>query len=94
MPLELVLTVIPFLIISACFTPWWCSVPMVHKDPNPEVVVVTAFQWNWKFGTRRWTTRTGTKYDGADPARKAAMVQKPEGVDAHGEERRSAPSAG
>ena len=51
MPLELVLTVIPFLIISVLF--YFTVVTqqkILHKDPNPEVVVdVTAFQWNWKF---------------------------------------------
>ena len=27
---------------------------VLHKDPNPEVVVdVTAFQWNWKFGYQK-----------------------------------------
>ncbi|MFN8225151.1 MAG: cytochrome c oxidase subunit II [Mycobacterium sp.] len=90
MPLELVLTVLPFLIISALF--YFTVVvqeKMLHKDPNPEVVIdVTAFQWNWKFGYQKVDYRDGSlSYDGADPARKAAMVSKPEGVDAHGEER-------
>lgn len=90
MPLELVLTVIPFLIISVLF--YFTVVvqeKMVHRDPNPEVVIdVTAFQWNWKFGYQKVDFKDGTlNYDGADPARKAAMVSKPEGVDAHGEER-------
>ena len=89
MPLELVLTVIPFLIISVLF--YFTVVvqeKMLHKDPNPEVVVdVTAFQWNWKFGYQKIDFNDGTfNYDGADPARKAAMVSKPEGVDEHGEE--------
>ena len=55
MPLELVLTVVPFLIISVLF--YFTVVvqeKMLHKDPNPEVVVdVTAFQWNWKFGYQK-----------------------------------------
>ena len=89
MPLELVLTVLPFLIISALF--YFTVVvqeKMLHKDPNPEVVVdVTAFQWNWEFGYQKVDYEDGSlKYDGADPARKAALVSKPEGVDAHGEE--------
>jgi len=89
MPLELVLTVIPFLIISVLF--YFTVVTqekMLHKDPNPEVVVdVTAFQWNWKFGYQKVDFSDGTlDYDGADPARKAAMESKPEGVDEHGEE--------
>ena len=89
MPLELVLTVIPFLIISVLF--YFTVVvqeKMLHKDPNPEVVIdVTAFQWNWKFGYQKVDFADGTlEFDGADPARKAAMASKPEGVDAHGEE--------
>jgi cytochrome c oxidase subunit 2 len=90
MPLELVLTVVPFLIISVLF--YFTVVVqerMLHKDPNPEVVIdVTAFQWNWKFGYQKIAFGDGTfSYDGADPERKAAMTSKPEGVDAHGEER-------
>jgi cytochrome c oxidase subunit 2 len=89
MPLELVLTVTPFLIISVLF--YFTVVVqerMLHKDPNPEVVVdVTAFQWNWKFGYQKINFTDGTfTYDGADPARKAAVVSKPTGVDKHGEE--------
>jgi cytochrome c oxidase subunit 2 len=89
MPLELVLTVVPFLIISVLF--YFTVVvqeKMLHKDPNPEVVIdVTAFQWNWKFGYQKIAFTDGTlSYEGADPARKAAMASKPDGVDAHGEE--------
>ena len=89
MPLELVLTVVPFLIISVLF--YFTVVvqeKMLHKDPNPEVVIdVTAFQWNWKFGYQKIDFKDGTlSYDGADAERKAAMASKPEGVDEHGEE--------
>jgi cytochrome c oxidase subunit 2 len=91
MPLELVLTVIPFLIISVLF--YFTVVvqeKMLHKDPNPEVVIdVTAFQWNWKFGYQKIAFKDGTfNYEGADAARKASMVSKPEGMDPRsGEER-------
>ncbi|HEY4795734.1 MAG TPA: cytochrome c oxidase subunit II, partial [Mycobacterium sp.] len=89
MPLELVLTVTPFLIISVLF--YFTVVvqeKMLHLASDPEVVVdVTSFQWNWKFGYQKVDFKDGTlKYDGADPARKAAMVSKPEGKDSHGEE--------
>ena len=89
MPLELVLTVVPFLIISVLF--YFTVVTqqkVLHKDPNPEVVVdVTAFQWNWKFGYQKIAFKDGSfNYDGADPARKAAMISKPEGTNSHGEE--------
>ncbi len=89
MPLELVLTVTPFLIISVLF--YFTVVvqeKMLHLAKDPEVVIdVTAFQWNWKFGYQRINFKDGTlTYDGADPARKKAMVSKPEGKDSHGEE--------
>lgn len=90
MPLELVLTVIPFLIISVLF---YFTV-LVQEDQlklvdDPEVVVdVTAFQWNWKFGYNKVDFADGTyTYDGAQPERKDAMVSKPEGVDEHGKQR-------
>ncbi|CDP89299.1 MULTISPECIES: aa3-type cytochrome oxidase subunit II [Mycolicibacterium] len=90
MPLELVLTVIPFLIISVLF--YFTVVVqerMLHKDPNPEVVIdVTAFQWNWKFGYQKIDFADGSfDYNGVDEARKAAMTSKPEGKDEHGQER-------
>ena len=90
MPLELVLTVIPFVIISVLF--YFTVVVqnrVIHKESNPEVVVdVTAFQWNWKFGYQKVAFADGSfNYDGADPARKAAVISKPEGEDAHGEEK-------
>ena len=89
MPLELVLTVTPFLIISVLF--YFTVVvqeKMLHLASDPEVVVdVTSFQWNWKFGYQKVDFKDGTlKFDGADPARKAAMVSKPEGKDKRGEE--------
>ncbi len=89
MPLELVLTVTPFLIISVLF--YFTVVvqeKMLHLASDPEVVVdVTSFQWNWKFGYQKVAFKDGTyHYDGADPARKKAMTSKPEGKDKHGEE--------
>ena len=89
MPLELVLTVTPFLIISVLF---YFTIVVQEKllelKPDREVVVdVTAFQWGWKFGYQEVKFKDGTlSYDGTDPARKKAMVSKPEGVDKHGEE--------
>jgi cytochrome c oxidase subunit 2 len=80
MPLELVLTVIPFLIISVLF--YFTVVvqeKMLAKEDNPEVVVdVTAFQWNWKFGYNKVNFADGTiSYDGADQARSAALDSGP-----------------
>ncbi|HET9892247.1 MAG TPA: cytochrome c oxidase subunit II [Mycobacterium sp.] len=90
MPLELALTVTPFLIISVLF--YFTVVvqeKVLHLAKDPEVVIdVTAFQWNWKFGYQRVAFKDGTlTYDGSDPERKKAMVSKPEGKDARGEER-------
>ena len=55
MPLELVLTVTPFLIISVLF--YFTVVvqeKVLHLAKNPDVIIdVTAFQWNWKFGYQR-----------------------------------------
>ncbi|HEX7322191.1 MAG TPA: cytochrome c oxidase subunit II [Mycobacterium sp.] len=89
MPLELALTVIPFLIIAVLF--YFTVVvqeKMIHRPADPEVVIdVTAFQWNWKFGYQKVNFHDGgLSYDGADPVRKEAMVSRPEGVDKHGEE--------
>ena len=82
MPLELVLTVIPFLIISVLF--YFTVVvqeKMLHKDANPEVVIdVTAFQWNWKFGYQKVAFSDGTfDFDGAEPARTMSAAG-PEGL--------------
>ncbi len=90
MPLELVLTVVPFLIISVLF--YFTVVvqeKMLHKEADPEVVIdVTAFQWNWKFGYQKVAFADGTfDYDGADPARKTAVASGPEGLEGeHGGE--------
>lgn len=90
MPLELVLTVTPFLIISVLF--YFTVVvqeKMLHIAKDPEVVIdITAFQWNWKFGYQHVAFKDGTfTYEGADEAKKKAMTSKPEGKDEHGEER-------
>ncbi|MBV8181605.1 MAG: cytochrome c oxidase subunit II [Mycobacterium sp.] len=89
MPLELVLTVTPFLIISVLF--YFTVVvqeKMLHLASDPEIVVdVTSFQWNWKFGYQKVDFKDGTlKFDGADPARKAAVVAKSEAKNPQGEE--------
>ncbi|OBK72115.1 cytochrome c oxidase subunit II [Mycobacterium sp. 1274761.0] len=90
MPLELVLTVIPFLIISVLF--YFTVVvqeKILHKEPNPEVTIdVTAFQWNWKFGYQKVAFSDGTfNFEGAEPQRKEAVAAGPEGLEGeHGGE--------
>ncbi|MCT7660216.1 aa3-type cytochrome oxidase subunit II [Mycobacterium deserti] len=89
MPLELVLTVVPFLIISVLF--YFTVVVqerMLHEE-EPEVVVdVTAFQWNWKFGYQSVNFSDGTyTYEGGQPERQEAVASGPEGVEGeHGGE--------
>ncbi|WKD58966.1 cytochrome c oxidase subunit II [Corynebacterium caspium] len=73
-PLELVLTTIPIVIVMAIF---FFTTQAQNKvtalDKNPEVTVdVTGFQWNWKFGYAEIDQKlspTGSKYMGEDPAR-------------------------
>ncbi|MET0316138.1 MAG: cytochrome C oxidase subunit II, partial [Rhodococcus fascians] len=89
MPLELVLTVVPFLIISVLF--YFTVVvqeKMLDTSQQAEVTIdVTAFQWNWKFGYQKVAFNDGTlNYDGVDNQRKEAMQSRPEGVDENGEE--------
>ncbi len=89
MPLELVLTAVPIMIVGVLF---YFTVltenKFLHREPNPEVTVdITAFQWNWKFGYQKVAFKDGSfNYDGVDPAPKAALISKPEGKDRHGEE--------
>lgn len=89
MPLELVLTIVPFLIISVLF--YFTVVVqerMLSTSAEPDVVIdITSFQWNWKFGYQKVNFKDPSfSYDGVDDARKRAMESKPEGKDQHGEE--------
>ena len=75
-PLELVLTVIPIIIITTLF---FFTVQTQQKvtalDKDPKVTVdVTAYQWNWKFGYANVAgdlTADGQDYDGLDAERQA-----------------------
>ncbi|WP_018020839.1 aa3-type cytochrome oxidase subunit II [Corynebacterium doosanense] len=75
-PLELVLTVVPILIVMTLF---FFTVQTQQKvialDKNPEVTVdVTAFQWNWKFGYADVSGNlmpNGQAYVGTDEERQA-----------------------
>ncbi|WP_345497145.1 aa3-type cytochrome oxidase subunit II [Nocardia callitridis] len=74
-PLELGLTVAPFLIIAVLFYFTVVVQNYVHERvPDPDVTVdVTAFQWNWKFGYRDVDLKDGTpKYNGIDTTREDA----------------------
>jgi cytochrome c oxidase subunit II len=75
-PLELVLTGVPIVIVMVLF---FFTVQTQQKvvalDKNPEVTVdVTAFQWNWKFGYQNVAAElspTGSEYNGIDEDRTA-----------------------
>ncbi|AZA13978.1 cytochrome c oxidase subunit II [Corynebacterium choanae] len=76
-PLEIVLTTIPVVIVMTLF---FFTVQTQDKvdalDKDPEVVVdVTAFQWNWKFGYREVTglgaAADGQVWNGIDEERTA-----------------------
>ena len=69
-PLELVLTVVPIIIITTLF---FFTVQTQQKvtalDKDPKVTVdVTAYQWNWKFGYAAvdGSLAGGQDYDGTD----------------------------
>ncbi|AEG82060.1 MULTISPECIES: cytochrome c oxidase subunit II [Corynebacterium] len=76
-PLELVLTIIPIVIVMGLF---FFTVQTQDKvtamDKDPKVTVdVTAYQWNWKFGYSDIAAElspTGAEYKGVDEARQAA----------------------
>jgi cytochrome c oxidase subunit II len=89
MPLELVLTVTPFLVIAVLFyfTVVVQEKMLTHANKADVVIDVTSFQWNWKFGYQRVHFKDGTDYVGLDEVRKKAMTSVPEGKDEHGEER-------
>ncbi|GAA1475276.1 cytochrome c oxidase subunit II [Corynebacterium felinum] len=73
-PVELVLTIAPILIVMGLF---FFTVQTQDKvtalDKDPKVVVdVTAYQWNWKFGYQKVAgelTKDGKDYDGIDKER-------------------------
>ena len=91
MPLELALTVTPFLIISVLF--YFTVVvqeKMLHKEPNPDVVIdVTAFQWNWKFGYQKVELRRRHASPTTVPTTpaKRRWCPSPRASTKHGEER-------
>lgn len=76
-PVELVLTVVPIVIVMGLF---FFTVQVQDKvtalDKDPKVTVdVTGYQWNWKFGYGAIAgefTPNGQDYDGTDEERQAA----------------------
>ena len=93
-PLELVLTIIPVIIVTVLFfftVQTQDKVTALDKDPQVKVDV-TAFQWNWKFGYNQVAAElspTGSEYNGVDEQRQQAADNSAEFADstreAHGE---------
>ena len=91
-PLELVLTTLPVLIVMGLF---FFNVQTqdvaTALNKNPKVTVdVTAYQWNWKFGYAEVDgelTKDGQKYIGKDEeAQKRAEFSRYEGATPNGNE--------
>lgn len=75
-PLELVLTAVPIVIVMALFFfTVQTQQKVVAMDKDPKVAVdVTGFQWNWKFGYAEVAadlSPTGQDWDGTDEERQA-----------------------
>lgn len=75
-PLELVLTAIPIVIVMTLFFfTTQTQQKVLALDKEPQVAVdVTGFQWNWKFGYAEVAgdvLGTGQDYDGTDQERQA-----------------------
>ncbi|WP_448853766.1 aa3-type cytochrome oxidase subunit II [Corynebacterium frankenforstense] len=75
-PLELVLTAVPIVIVMALFFfTVQTQQKVVAMDKDPKVAVdVTGFQWNWKFGYAEVAAElspTGQDWDGTDEERQA-----------------------
>ena len=93
-PLELVLTIVPILIVMTLFfftVQTQDRVTALDKDPKVKVDV-TAFQWNWKFGYGEVAadlSPTGSLYNGRDEERQKAADHSAEFTDStresHGE---------
>jgi cytochrome c oxidase subunit II len=79
-PLELVLTIMPIIIVMVLF---FFTIQTQQKvtalDKDPQVTVdVTAFQWNWKFGYQNVAAElspTGSEYVGIDEERQALVEE-------------------
>ncbi|GAB3940484.1 cytochrome c oxidase subunit II [Corynebacterium tapiri] len=88
-PLELVLTIVPIVIVmSLFFFTVQTQQKVVALDKDPEVTVdVTAFQWNWKFGYANVggeLSPTGADYDGKDEeATRLAEQTRTDSEDVH-----------
>ncbi len=86
MPLELVLTVIPFLIIAGLFYYTVIVQNKMTELKKADVVVdVTAFQWNWQFGYRE-IDGNNLNPPGYEEEYRKMLESKPEGTDHHGKE--------
>lgn len=71
-PLELLYTAVPFVLIAILFYfTVIVQTTVEKKEENPAVAIdLTAFQWNWKFGYNSVRLQDGTQLINADQAKK------------------------
>lgn len=75
-PLELVYTAVPFVLIAILFFFTVTVQTNVQKKADPDVIVdVTAFQWNWKFGYNTVKGENGTMLVSGEDSRKGSPEQ-------------------
>lgn len=89
-PLELVLTAVPIVIVMALFFfTVQTQQKVVAMDKDPKVAVdVTGFQWNWKFGYAEVAadlSPTGQDWDGTDEERQQQAEDSKYDRDENGE---------
>ncbi|MGK2880686.1 MAG: aa3-type cytochrome oxidase subunit II [Mycobacterium sp.] len=86
MPLEIVLTIVPFVIIAVLF--YFTVVVqerMLNKEPDPDLIIdVTAFQWNWKFGYQQINFADQDYVMDLRVPDPEIMESAPDGTDQHG----------
>ncbi|MFT3715501.1 MAG: cytochrome c oxidase subunit II [Gordonia sp. (in: high G+C Gram-positive bacteria)] len=90
-PLELVYTAVPFILIAILFYfTVMVQTTVEKKEPNPPVAIdVTAFQWNWKFGYNSVRTQDGQQLIDSKDSKKGGPfdLQIPEYYEHDGEQK-------
>lgn len=87
-PLELMYTAVPFVIIAILFYATVVVQTKVEKmEPNPAVTVdVTAFQWNWRFGYQQVTFQDGEQLNLSKPNPYGTQPKPGEPIEQDGKE--------
>jgi cytochrome c oxidase subunit 2 len=80
-PLEVVYTVVPFIIVAVLF--YFTTVTqnfVTTNEPNPDVKIdVTAFQWNWQFGYEGAQTPSGDQVTTVGSSSEVPLLVLPTG---------------